>query len=67
MASAADWADQVTDQAVRAGARYTVLTTRHHDSYCLFQSDTPSSGQSRLSGLGPAWHGLLPSRRDGAT
>jgi len=37
---AADWADQVADQAVRAGARYVVLTTRHHDGYCLFRTET---------------------------
>lgn len=38
----ADWADQIADQAVRAGARYVVLTTRHHDGYCLFQTKTDS-------------------------
>jgi alpha-L-fucosidase len=37
---AVDWADQIADQAVRAGARYVVLTTRHHDGYCLFKTDT---------------------------
>lgn len=37
---AADWADQIADQAVRAGARYVVLTTRHHDGYCLFKTET---------------------------
>jgi alpha-L-fucosidase len=37
---AADWADQIADQAVRAGARYVVLTTRHHDGYCLFKTAT---------------------------
>lgn len=37
---AADWADQIADQAVRAGARYVVLTTRHHDGYCLFSTKT---------------------------
>ncbi|MBT3375817.1 MAG: alpha-L-fucosidase [Lentisphaerae bacterium] len=37
---APDWADQVADQAVRAGARYVVLTTRHHDGYCLFDTAT---------------------------
>ncbi|MBN1669657.1 MAG: alpha-L-fucosidase [Kiritimatiellae bacterium] len=35
-----DWADQVADQAVRAGARYAILTTRHHDGYCLFDTAT---------------------------
>jgi len=39
---AADWADQIADQAVRAGARYVVLTTRHHDGYCLFKTGTDS-------------------------
>ncbi len=37
-----DWADQIADQAVRAGARYVVLTTRHHDGYCLFKTETDS-------------------------
>ena len=32
---AEDWADEVADQAVRAGARYVVLTTRHHDASWL--------------------------------
>lgn len=37
---ASDWADQVADQAVRAGAKYVVLTTMHHDGYCLFDTET---------------------------
>lgn len=37
---AKDWADHIADQAVRMGARYTVLTTRHHDGYCLFDTKT---------------------------
>lgn len=39
---APDWADQVADQAVRAGAKYVVLTTMHHDGYCLFKTETDS-------------------------
>lgn len=37
---AADWADDIADQAVRMGAKYVVLTTRHHDGYCLFDTRT---------------------------
>ena len=37
-----DWADQVADQAVRAGAKYVVLTAMHHDGYCLFKTETDS-------------------------
>jgi len=36
------WADQIAEQAVRAGANYVVLTTRHHDGYCLFGTTTHS-------------------------
>lgn len=35
-----DWADHIADQAVRMGAKYVVLTTRHHDGYCLFDTKT---------------------------
>ena len=37
-----DWADKLADHAVRSGARYVVLTSRHHDGYCLW--DTASHG-----------------------
>jgi alpha-L-fucosidase len=31
-------ADAITDLALEAGMRYVNLTTRHHDSFCLFES-----------------------------
>jgi alpha-L-fucosidase len=37
---APDWADKIADQAERAGAKYVVITTRHHDGYCLFKTET---------------------------
>lgn len=37
---AEDWAEQVVAAAVDAGARYIVLTTRHHDGYCLWDTKT---------------------------
>jgi alpha-L-fucosidase len=32
-------ADQVTDMAMEAGMKYINITARHHDSFCLFDSD----------------------------
>ncbi|MFW5844800.1 MAG: alpha-L-fucosidase [Planctomycetota bacterium] len=37
---AADWAGRLAQRAVDAGARYMVLTARHHDGYCLFDTRT---------------------------
>jgi alpha-L-fucosidase len=37
---AEDWAEQLVAAAVDAGARYMVLTTRHHDGYCLWDTKT---------------------------
>ena len=37
---AGDWANQLAAAAVDAGMRYVVLTTRHHDGYCLFDTAT---------------------------
>lgn len=49
---AAGWADDLAKQARDAGLRYAVLTTRHHDGYCLFDTDTtdftaPRTGPGR--------------------
>ena len=34
------WADRLCAAAAAAGARYIVLTTRHHDGYCLWDTAT---------------------------
>lgn len=34
------WAERLVHQAADAGAKYMVLTTRHHDGYCLFPTGT---------------------------
>ena len=31
-------AEELADQAVQAGAKYMVFTTRHHDGFCLYDS-----------------------------
>lgn len=33
------WADELAEQAKIAGVKYAVLTTKHHDGFCLFKSD----------------------------
>ena len=37
---AADWARKLAQQARDAGMKYVVLTTRHHDGYCMFDTAT---------------------------
>lgn len=34
-----DWAERLAEEAVSAGMKYVVLTTRHHDGYALFESE----------------------------
>lgn len=38
----ADCVSYWLDLAVAAGMRYAVLTTKHHDGFCLFETDTTS-------------------------
>jgi alpha-L-fucosidase len=47
-----DWAPRLAQTAADAGANYMVLTTRHHDGYCLFETEThdftaPDTGPGR--------------------
>ena len=35
-----DWADTLCASVAAAGANYVVLTTRHHDGYCLWDTST---------------------------
>ncbi len=43
----ADWADRLAERAADAGAKYIVLTTRHHDGYCLFDTATHDFNAAR--------------------
>jgi alpha-L-fucosidase len=35
-----DWAKKLAEKVKASGAKYAVLTTRHHDGYCLFKTAT---------------------------
>lgn len=45
----ADWADLFR----RAGARYVVLTSKHHDGYCLWPTDNPHKVGWNSGDVGP--------------
>jgi len=44
---APDWAPRLAARAKAAGAKYVVLTTRHHDGYCLFDTATHDFNAAR--------------------
>ncbi len=44
---APDWATKLARRAVDVGAKYVVLTTRHHDGYCLFDTATHDFNAAR--------------------
>jgi len=44
---AAGWADRLARTAVDAGIKYIVLTTRHHDGYCMFDTATHGFNAAR--------------------
>ncbi|MBD2847667.1 alpha-L-fucosidase [Paenibacillus sp. IB182496] len=48
-------ADRIVDLAVRAGMSYIAFTTRHHDSFCLFES----AATDYHSGHSPAGRDLV--------
>jgi alpha-L-fucosidase len=41
------WAERLVEEAVHAGARYVVHTTRHHDGFCMFQTATHDFNAAR--------------------
>ncbi len=43
----AGWAQKLARQAADAGMKYIVLTTRHHDGYCLFDTVTHDFNAAR--------------------
>ncbi len=41
------WADTWMDLVTASGARYAVMTTKHHDGYCLFETATSAFSAPR--------------------
>ena len=44
---APDWAKRLAEKAADTGLKYVVLTTRHHDGYCLFDTATHDFNAAR--------------------
>ena len=44
-----DWARNLARQARAAGMKYVVLTTRHHDGYCLFDTATHDFNAAKMA------------------
>ena len=44
------FADEWADLAARAGMKYAVLTSKHHDGFTLFNSDEPYSIDNEITG-----------------
>src|ERR1051325_1651980 len=42
-------ADELVALAVKAGCKYMVVTTRHHDGYCLWNTDTTRFSSVHMS------------------
>jgi alpha-L-fucosidase len=54
-------ADFITDLALEAGMRYVTLTSRHHDSFCLFESQA----SDYTSAASPAGRDLVGELAEG--
>lgn len=48
-------ADFITDLALEAGMKYINITTRHHDSFCLWDTATPTSSRRTLQQSATSW------------
>lgn len=49
-APALDWADRLVHTAKDAGMRYIVLTSKHHDGFCLFRTAVSGYNSADLCG-----------------